>query len=271
VPGSPNPRIAIVTGGSGGIGRAVAGRLGADGMSVVVHYAGNAGRAQEVVEQITSAGGTATAFGGDVADEDDMVALFDEAERRYDGIDVTVHTAGIMLLSPLADLDLEVLDRIVRTNLRGTFVVTQQAARRVRRGGAIINFSSSVVRRSLPTYAAYSATKGAIDAMTMIVAKEPLVVSGVSAAARVFRSLDAECEVEVLLGEGAAADAVAPGPTATPMFLEGKDSEQIDRFASAPAMGRLGEPADIAEVVAFLAGRNRWISGQVIYADGGLI
>jgi 3-oxoacyl-[acyl-carrier protein] reductase len=246
VPGSQNPRIAIVTGGSGGIGRAVAGRLGADGMSVVVHYAGNAGRAQEVVEQITSAGGTASAFGGDVADEDDMVALFDEAERRYGGIDVTVHTAGIMLLSPLADLDLEVLDRIVRTNLRGTFVVTQQAARRVRRGGAIINFSSSVVRRSLPTYAAYSATKGAIDAMTMIVAKE-------------------------LRGRDITVNAVAPGPTATPMFLEGKDSEQIDRFASAPAMGRLGEPADIAEVVAFLAGRNRWINGQVIYADGGLI
>jgi 3-oxoacyl-[acyl-carrier protein] reductase len=215
-------------------------------MSVVVHYAGNAGRAQEVVEQIASAGGTATAFGGDVADENDMVALFDEAERRYGGIDVTVHTAGIMLLSPLADLDLEVLDRIVRTNLRGTFVVTQQAARRVRRGGAIINFSSSVVRRSLPTYAAYSATKGAIDAMTMIVAKE-------------------------LRGRDITVNAVAPGPTATPMFLEGKDSEQIDRFASAPAMGRLGVPADIAEVVAFLAGRNRWINGQVIYADGGLI
>src|SRR5437588_783176 len=215
-------------------------------MSVVVHYAGNAGRAREVVEQITSAGGTATAVGGDVADEGDVVALFDEAERRYGGIDVTVHTAGIMLLSPLADLDLEVLDRIVRTNLRGTFVVTQQAARRVRRGGAIINFSSSVVRRSLPTYAAYSATKGAIDAMTMIVAKE-------------------------LRGRDITVNAVAPGPTATPMFLEGKDSEQIDRFASAPAMGRLGVPADIAEVVAFLAGRNRWISGQVIYADGGLI
>ena len=246
MPGSQNPRVAIVTGGSGGIGRAVAERLSADGMSVVVHYAGNAGRAREVVEQITSAGGTATAVGGDVADEGDVVALFDEAERRYGGIDVTVHTAGIMLLSPLADLDLEVLDRIVRTNLRGTFVVTQQAARRVRRGGAIINFSSSVVRRSLPTYAAYSATKGAIDAMTMIVAKE-------------------------LRGRDITVNAVAPGQTATPMFLEGKDTEQIDRFASAPAMGRLGEPADIAEVVAFLAGRNRWINGQVIYADGGLI
>lgn len=246
MPGSPNPRVAIVTGGSGGIGQAVAARLGADGMSVVVHYAGNAERAHEVVEQITSAGGTATAIGGDVADEDDMVALFDEAERLYGGIDVTVHTAGIMLLSPLVDLDLEVLDRIIRTNLRGTFVVTQQAARRVRRGGAIINFSSSVVKRSVPSYSAYSATKGAIDAMTMIVAKE-------------------------LRGRDITVNAVAPGPTATPMFLEGTDSERIDRLASAPAMGRLGEPADIAEVVAFLAGRTRWINGQVIYADGGLI
>jgi 3-oxoacyl-[acyl-carrier protein] reductase len=240
-----NQRVAIVTGGSGGIGRTVAERLCAEGMSVVVNYSGNAGRAQEVVERITSAGGAAAAIGGDVADEADVVALFDEAERLYGGIDVSVHAAGILSLSPLVNLDLEVFDRIIRTNLRGTFVVSQQAARRVRGGGAIINFSSSVVKRALPNYSAYSATKAAVDAITMILAKE-------------------------LRGSDITVNSVAPGPVATPMFLEGKDQALIDQIASSSAMGRLGQPDDIAEVVAFLAGPGRWVNGQVIYADGGL-
>lgn len=243
---SQSPRTAIVTGGSGGIGRAIAKRLAADGMRVVVSYAGNSALALEVVEEIILAGGTSVAVGGDVADEADMVALFDEAERLYGGVDVTVNAAGIMVLSPLVDFDLDVLDRVIRINLRGTFVVSQQAARRVRGGGAIINFSSSVVRRALPTYCAYAATKAAIDGFTMILAKE-------------------------LRGRDITVNSVAPGPTATPMFLEGKDPALIDQIASSPALGRLGRPEDIAEVVAFLAGPGRWINGQVIYADGGLV
>jgi 3-oxoacyl-[acyl-carrier protein] reductase len=240
------PRVAIVTGGSGGIGRAVAERLAADGMSVLVHYAGNPGRAKEVVDAIVAAGGTASAAQADVGDENEVAALFDEAERRYGGVDVVVHTAGIMLLSPLAELDLDDLDRMHRTNIRGTFVVDQQAARRVRRGGAIINFSTSITKIALPTYAAYAASKGAVDAMTLILARE-------------------------LRGRDITVNAVAPGPTATPLFVDGKEQAVIDRMASMAPLERLGTPADIAEAVSFLAGPARWINGQVVYANGGVI
>jgi 3-oxoacyl-[acyl-carrier protein] reductase len=239
-------RVAIVTGGSGGIGRSVAERLAADGMSVLVHYAGNPGRAEETVDAIVAAGGTAAAFQADVADENEVAALFDEAERRYGGVDVVVHTAGIMLLSPLAELDLDDLDRMHRTNIRGTFVVDQQAARRVRNGGAIINFSTSVTKIALPTYAAYAASKGAVDAMTLILARE-------------------------LRGRDITVNAVAPGPTATPLFLEGKEQSVIDHMASMAPLERLGTPADIAEAVSFLAGPARWVNGQVVYANGGII
>ncbi|GAA0919444.1 SDR family oxidoreductase [Pseudonocardia zijingensis] len=240
------PRVAIVTGGSGGIGRAVAERLAADGMTVLVHYAGNPARAEETVQAIVAAGGTATAARADVADEHEVAALFDEAEQRYGGVDVVVHTAGIMLLSPLAELDLDDLDRMHRTNIRGTFVVDREAARRVRRGGAIINFSTSVTRIALPTYAAYAASKGAVDAMTLILARE-------------------------LRGRDITVNAVAPGPTATPLFLEGKEQSVVDHMASMAPLERLGTPDDIAEAVSFLAGPARWINGQVVHANGGII
>ncbi|MHA6623264.1 SDR family oxidoreductase [Pseudonocardia sp. DLS-67] len=240
------PRVAIVTGGSGGIGRAVAERLAADGMSALVHYAGNPGRAEETVDAIVAAGGTASAARADVADEAEVAALFDEAERRYGGVDVVVHTAGIMLLSPLTELDLDDLDRMHRTNIRGTFVVDQQAARRVRRGGAIINFSTSVTKIALPSYTAYAASKGAVDAMTLILARE-------------------------LRGRDITVNAVAPGPTATPLFLDGKEQSVVDHMASMAPLERLGVPADIAEAAAFLAGPARWVNGQVLYANGGII
>jgi 3-oxoacyl-[acyl-carrier protein] reductase len=240
------PRVAIVTGGSGGIGRAVAERLAADGMSVLVHYAGNPGRAKDTVDAIVAAGGTASMAQADVADETEVAALFDAAERRYGGVDVVVHTAGIMLLSPLAELDLDDLDRMHRTNIRGTFVVDQQAARRVRRGGAIINFSTSVTKIALPSYTAYAASKGAVDAMTLILARE-------------------------LRGRDITVNAVAPGPTATPLFLDGKEQSVVDHMASMAPLERLGVPADIAEAAAFLAGPARWVNGQVLYANGGII
>ena len=240
------PRVAIVTGGSGGIGRAVAKQLAADGMYVVVHYSSRSEQAGDAVASIAAKGGTAFAVGGDVANEDDMRELFDEAERRFGGVDVVVHTAGIMKLSTLADLDLTDFDQIMRVNVRGTFVVDQQAVRRVRPGGAIINFSTSVVQRFVPTYATYAASKGAIDVITMILAKE-------------------------LRGRDVTANTVAPGPTATPLFLDDKDQATIDTLAKGPALERLGEPQDIANVVSFLAGPARWINGQVIYANGGLI
>jgi 3-oxoacyl-[acyl-carrier protein] reductase len=239
-------RVALVTGGSGGIGRVVAERLARDGMAVAVHYAGNAARATEVVESITAAGGRAMMVGGDVADERAMAEAFDAIEQTLGGIDVVVHTAGRMVLGPLADFDLASLDGMVRTNVRGTFVVDQLAATRVREGGAIINFSTSVTKAALPTYAGYAATKGAVDAISLILARE-------------------------LRGRDITVNAVAPGPTATSLFFDGKSQELVDTIANANPMQRLGTPEDIAEVVAFLAGPARWVNGQVLYANGGMV
>jgi 3-oxoacyl-[acyl-carrier protein] reductase len=243
---STQSRVAIVTGASGGIGRAVAERLAADGMSVLVHFSGNEARADDTVAAITEAGGTASKFRADVADETAIAAMFDAAEQRYGGIDVVVNTAGIMLLSPLTELNLDDLDRMHRTNIRGTFVVSQQAARRVRRGGAIINFSTSVTKIAIPNYTAYAATKGAVDAMTLILAKE-------------------------MRGRDITVNAVAPGPTATPLYLDGKEQSVIDGMARMSPLERLGMPVDIAEVVSFLGGPARWINGQVIYTNGGVV
>ena len=243
-PSTTQPRTAIVTGGSGGIGRAVCERLARDGVNVVVHYAGSADKAAQAVEAITSTGGAATSFGGDVADEKAMAALFDHATQTYGGVDVLVHTAGIMPLAPLAETELETFDRIQRTNVRGAFVVDQLAARQLREGGAIVNFSTSITRLQAPTYSAYAASKGAVEAMTLILARE-------------------------LKGRDITVNAVAPGPTATPLFMEGKPQEVVDTIASMNPMGRLGQPEDIAETVAFLAGPGRWVNGQTLYVNGG--
>jgi 3-oxoacyl-[acyl-carrier protein] reductase len=238
-------RVALVTGGSGGIGRAVVERLAADGFAVAVHYAGNKGKAEALVEEIAASGGQAVAVGGDVADEHAMEAAFDAVETAFGGIDVVVNAAGIMILAPIAALDLDDLDRMHRTNIRGTFVVSQQAARRARPGGAIINVSTSVTRTQLPTYGAYVASKAAAQSITLILARE-------------------------LRGRDITVNTVAPGPVATPLFLEGKDEATIANFAQATPLERLGGPEDIAESVAFLAGPARWVNGQVLYVNGGL-
>jgi 3-oxoacyl-[acyl-carrier protein] reductase len=239
-------RVALVTGGSGGIGQQVCQRLAADGMPVGVLYAGSAAAADDVVGSIVESGGRALAVAGDVADEGQMAAAFDQVESEYGGVDVVVHTAGIMLLSPLATLDLDDLDRMHRINIRGSFVVGQQAARRVRSGGAIINFSSSVTKLRFPTYSGYAASKAAVEALTAVLARE-------------------------LRGRDITVNAVAPGPTATPLFLDGKSQQEIDNLAAAPPLERLGSPDDIAEVVSFLAGPARWMNGQTVYANGGIV
>jgi len=240
------PRVAIVTGGSRGIGRSVVEGLAGEGIAVVVGYAANHAEAKEAVAAAEAKGAQAIAITADVADEGAVSKLFDTAESTFGGVDIVVNAAGVMSLAPLVDFDLGVLDRMMRTNVRGTFVVNQQAARRVRHGGAIVNFSSSVIGRVLSTYTGYAASKAAVEAMTFILAHE-------------------------LRGRDVTANAVAPGPTATDMFLEGKDEDALSRFAHAVPLERLGTPADIAAVVAFLASPSgHWINGQTIRANGGI-
>lgn len=206
-----------------------------------MHYVGNKTAADDIVTAIKAAGGRAIAVTGDVADESATAAAFDAVESAFGGIDVVVNTAGIMILGTVVEFD---LDRLHRTNIRGTFVVAQQAARRLRSGGAIVNFSSSLTRLAFPSYAAYAASKGAVDAMTLVLARE-------------------------LRGRDITVNAVAPGPTATALFLKGKDQDTIDRLAAQPPLERLGTPGDIAETVAFLTGPGRWVNGQVLFVNGG--
>jgi 3-oxoacyl-[acyl-carrier protein] reductase len=239
-------RVAIVTGGSRGIGRAAAERLAAEGTAVVIVYAGNRTAADETVEKIRANGGQAVAAQADVGDEETVTAAFELAEETFGGVDVVVNSAGIMPLGTVADMDLDTFDRIMRTNARGTFIVSQQAARRVRDGGAIINISSSVVGLRFPQYGAYAMSKGGVEALTLILARE-------------------------LRGRDITVNTVAPGPTATDLFLDGKDQATVDTLAKQPPLERLGSTGDIAEVISFLAGPARWINGQTIRANGGII
>lgn len=240
-------RTAIVTGASRGIGRAVARRLAADGFSVVINYAGNAAEAESVVGEITKEGGTALAIRADVSKANDVAQMFEETEHKLGGVDVLVNNAGIMDLKPIAEAGDDLFDRTMAVNVKGTFNTMREAAKKLRSGGRIINFSSSVAGLSLPTYGPYIASKEAVEGLTRTAAKE-------------FR------------GKNITVNAVAPGPVATDLFLKGKTEDQIKSFAKMPPLERLGTPEDVANVVSFLASDNGgWINGQIIRANGGLV
>jgi 3-oxoacyl-[acyl-carrier protein] reductase len=242
-------KVAIVTGASRGIGAAIAARLARDGLAVVVNYAGNQAEADKVVAAITAAGGRAIAVQADVADSAAVKRLFDAAESAFGGVDVLVNNAGIMppKLPMLADTDDATFDSLFAVNVKGTFNTLREAATRLRQNGRIVNFSTSVIGLALPGYAIYGATKAAVETMTNIFAKE-------------------------LRGKNIGVNAIAPGPTATALFLDGKSEEVIEKMGKAAPMERLGTPEDIAAAVSFLAGQDgAWINGQTIRANGGLV
>jgi 3-oxoacyl-[acyl-carrier protein] reductase len=240
-------KVAIVTGASGGIGTAVAERLAKDGFTVVVNYAGNAASAQAVVARIEAAGGRAVAAKADISDVADVARMFDTAETAFGGVNVLINNAGIMNLATIADSSDALFERHIAVNLKGTFNTLREAAHRLRDGGRIVNFSSSVTGLLQPTYGVYAATKAAVEAMTSILAKE-------------------------LRGRNITVNAIAPGPTATKLFLDGKPQEVIEHLSKLAPLERLGQPEDIANAVAFLVGPDgAWINGQVLRANGGII
>lgn len=240
-------RVAIVTGASKGIGAAIAKSLAQDGAAVVINYANNAAAASAVVDAIVRAGGQAIAVKADIGDPAAPGMLFDAATTAFGGVDILVNNAGIMDVSPIADASDALFERHMATNLGGVFRGMREAARRLRDGGRIVSFSSSVVGLYQPGYAVYAATKAAVEAMTRVLAKE-------------------------LGPRRITVNAVAPGPVATDLFLSGKSDEAVSAIERMNPFGRLGAPEDVARVVAFLAGPDGgWVNGQVIRANGGTI
>lgn len=240
-------QVAIVTGASRGIGAAIAERLAADGFTVIVNYSGNQALADELVRKIEQSGGRALSARADVSDAAAVAQLFDRAEQAFGGVDILVNNAGVIALAPVAEMSDADVNRLIDINLKGTFNTLREAAKRLRDNGRIINFSSSVVGLLQPSYGMYAASKAAVEALTSVLAKE-------------------------LRGRNITVNAIAPGPTATGLFLDGKTPELIDRLAKMAPLERLGQPQDIAAAVSFLAGADgAWINGQTLRANGGII
>jgi 3-oxoacyl-[acyl-carrier protein] reductase len=238
-------RTAIVTGASGGIGRGIAERLAKDGFSVVAHYAGNAAKAEELVKGIEAAGGKAIAIGADISKPAEVEKLFVKAKSAFGEITVVVNSAGIMLLAPVQKGDIDNFDKVIATNLRGSYLVMSEAAKHIADGGRVIVFSSSVLGKSFPSYGAYVASKSGVEGLTRVLANE-------------------------LGPRNITVNAVAPGPVATDLFLQGKSKELIASISKMAPLGRIGEVEDIVGIVSFLAGpEGGWINGQVIRVNGG--
>jgi len=242
-----NNKVAIVTGASRGIGAAIAERLAADGFTVIMNYAGKVAEAEALAAKIVEAGGKALTHRADVSDAAQVKRMFEAAETAFGGVDVLVNNAGIMRPATLAESNDDLIDSQLAVNLKGVINTLREAAQRLRNGGRIINLSSSVVGLLQPTYAVYAATKAGVEAMTHILSKE-------------------------LRGRNITVNAVAPGPTATALFLDGKPQQVIDHLSKLAPLERLGQPEDIAGAISFLAGPDgQWINGQVLRANGGIV
>jgi 3-oxoacyl-[acyl-carrier protein] reductase len=239
-------KVALITGASRGIGALLAERLAGDGFTVVVNYAGSAKAAEDVVRKIKAAGGNALTSQADVSNPTAVVGMFDSAESTLGGLDAVINCAGILKLAKLADYTDETFDQTIAINLKGTFNCLREAVKRLRNGGRIVNFSSSVIGLRLETYGVYSATKAAVEAMTAVASRE-------------------------VRGRNITVNAIAPGPVATDLFLEGKSAELIEHMAKMNPLERLGTPEDIANAVRFLVGpQGGWVNGQVLRANGGM-
>jgi len=240
-------KTALVTGSSRGIGRAIAEQLSRDGAAVAINYISNANGAEETAAEIKAAGGDAIALQADVSKLEDIHRLFDQTIEHYGRLDILINNAGIRISKNVADIDEPEYDRLFNINVKGTFFACQQAARRLSDGGRIINISSAVTRMMLAGYSIYAASKGAVDQITRVLAKE-------------------------LGGRHITVNAVAPGPVDTELFRDGKSDELIQQMAQMAALGRVGEVQDIADAVAFLASDDaRWITGQCIHVNGGFV
>lgn len=238
-------KTAIVTGASRGIGRAIALKLGQSGASVVVNYANNAKAADQVVSQIAESGGQAVSVQADMQKTSEVSALFDAAEKHFGSIDILVNNAGIALFKKIADFTEKEFDDSFALNVKGLFFACQQAAQKMTDGGKIINISSSVTKMMLPDYGVYAATKGAVEQITKVLAKE-------------------------LGHRKIAVNAISPGPVDTELFRQGKTEQQIQNLADMAAFGRIGTPGDIAGAVLLLvSGEAGWISGQNLCVNGG--
>lgn len=242
-----NTKVAIVTGASRGIGAEIARGLAADGIAVVVNYARSSEQADAVVADITSTGGKALAIQADIAGADAAEKLFRAAEDAFGNVDILVNNAGVMELAPISATGDDSFERQLAINLAAPFRLMREAAKRLNDQGRIINFSSSVVGLYQPQYGVYAATKAAIEALTHILPKE-------------------------LGARAITVNAIAPGPVATDLFLNGKSDELVERIKNMNPLGRLGEPQDIMQVVRFLASQESgWINGQIIRVNGGVI
>lgn len=239
-------KVIIVTGASRGIGKAIALLLAKNGAQVVVNYASNSAEAQKTIEEIKEAGGEAIEVKADIANRLEVKQLFDKTITAFGKVNVLVNNAGIMITRPVKDNSEEDYYKQFDINVKGIFNTLQEAAEKLADNGIIINFSSSTTKMMLPGYALYSASKAAVEQMTRVFSKE--------------------------IGRGISVNAIAPGPTNTELFLNGKSEEMISRLKGMNAFNRLAEPEDIAKVVLFLASDDsKWISGQVIGANGAMI
>lgn len=238
-------KVAIITGASRGIGTEIAKALAQAGARVIVNYSGDQADADQVVAEIKSSGGKAIPVRADVSNAVEVKMLFDKATSHFGKVSILVNNAGIMIGKRIQDTTDEDFERIFAVNVRGTFFTLREAATRLKDGGRIINFSSSVTRMMLPKYGTYSATKAAVEQLTRVFAKE-------------------------IGSRGITVNSISPGPTNTELFTEGKSKEAIKRFATMAALGRIGEPEDIARVVVFLASDEAaWVTAQNLGVNGG--